>query len=210
MRLSKQTKQEIVDAVIYHRFIPDAEALIKKRAAFADRVYKTLLSPKQRDTLTALPEGWVPYAERLIISFPDDHTDLYFNGRIWSGYFRKNENPYLLGGFPVNEVDPVSRRVPYRWKNSAAASFHSGHPLTKARVKLNKEQDELQKQINDAATNAKALIMSATTRKALLKRWPEIEAFVPDETPKETNTLPAIPMKTLNEQLGLPPKTAVH
>ena len=65
------------------------------------------------------------------------------------------------------------------------------------------QRDECRASIIALESNIYAVLKSVTTIKQLLKVWPDAKDLLPDPKSKES-TLPAIPIKELNKQLGLP------
>lgn len=70
--------------------------------------------------------------------------------------------------------------------------------------KLKSRRQELESKRGIAIQQARAVICSVSTSKALIAAWPEIAEFVPkDSDPPHITTALAIPMAQLNEALGL-------
>lgn len=65
------------------------------------------------------------------------------------------------------------------------------------------QREECRDSIETLRTNIYAVLKSVTTIKQLLKIWPDAKDLLPTPESKES-TLPAIPIKELNKQLGLP------
>jgi|LGVF01.2.fsa_nt_gb hypothetical protein len=173
MRLTKNTKQQILANVLSKTFKRRADRLEKDGQALGDAVYKDLFDD-HKTLMEAMPEGFLYQESGIKVKF----------------------------GAGVQYVNFSTRqRLPH--KASLYGAFHAyncDHVLSKTSERLVNRQDKLSADRNELKHKVRAILNSATTDKRLLEVWPEVEPFLPKK--EETKNLPAIPVADLNSMIA--------
>jgi hypothetical protein len=92
-----------------------------------------------------------------------------------------------------------------------AASYAPDHPLSQRRDVLEKLRSALRADKDRASSQIKGVLSSCSTLRQFVEIWPEAASFVKDfeQAGPAAVTALALPIKSLNEQLGLPPEEHV-
>lgn len=75
MKLTKQLKEKIAEAILDHRFKADQQKLKAERGALAVAIYNEKYSKADRDLMATLPEGWLPVYEVFRARFGTTHDE---------------------------------------------------------------------------------------------------------------------------------------
>jgi len=125
------------------------------------------------------------------------YMTIKYGNEVHSLYFapgERNERNYL--------------EYPQRIVHSYKVVNLAEHPAwEKVFGKLQRRLEDAEKQQNDLRTDINASLNSVTTVKKLLDVWPEAAELIPEKVSAATN-LPAIPVISLNQAIGLPSKVA--
>lgn len=178
-RLSGYVRDQIVNALLNHAFSAREADLKNTEAELAKLVYDDVYPPALRRTMAALPAGFLPEQNCLSLEFDGEYTRLS-----WGDESQNRRVSHDHSGYRA-----VAKQYPP--KDSLSRCFFD----------LQAKQALLAKDMKAAKAKAYGVLKSCSTVGALLKRWPEVEPFVPgDHTPN----LPAVPVKQLNKTFGLP------
>lgn len=194
-KLTTSMREQIVKAVMVHRFGEIAKALVAERAAFALRVYEDVYSEADRRKMKALPEGWLPTEDDLNIQFGDgrNYTQLTFSGSVWGEVATVLPEPLEKVWLPIINTH----------RNGCAKAYEPAHSFVAEYIAIKDKTEALAVEIRSARRQAESATNTASTIGRLVEAWPEIEPFtkrfVP--TPKQ---LPAIPTVELNALFKLP------
>lgn len=182
VRLTNFIREQILDAVLKHAFAEREKALEAEKHALGDAVYNDTYPEPLRKQMAALPEGFLPTDSDLRVQFEGHRfTHVYFGER---------------------------RRVAKCHDYSAARVYDEKHPLTLRYEAWKKAQDELGAEKSKAKSSAEAVLGSVTTVNKLIQVWPEVEQFARPFAKESPSRAIALPIKELNQSLGLPPKSA--
>lgn len=197
-RLTSHIRDQIAKSVLTHRFSDEINALIAERSAFAEDVYNDVYRKADREKMAALPAGWLPEADSLTAQFGEgvmSYAAIPFNGDIYNGFrtYRKGSKP----------VESVRRRSFNKHCRGCWKVYPADHRLSLRYEKIESAERDLARRIRETEQQVVAALASTSSVSVLLKAWPEIEPFAKHfiTTPVK---LPAIPVETLNETLGLP------
>lgn len=195
-RLTNSMREQIVTALLKHRFATEITALIKERATFAEAVYNDIFKKSDREKMQSLPEGWLCSENHISVRFGEGHwgyQNLSFNGSYSSKLNR------------IAEVEPASiyRLLPQKHSRGCAAVYAEDSKICIKYNEISNKIDALIDEVNEAEIQVKAGLSKATTIAGLIKSWPEIEPFTKSFSKTKSN-LPAIPTSTLNSILDLP------
>lgn len=185
------------------------KAGINKRRAEWREAFQALLEAARVEHCGGpekLAEAEAIYAEHLALvkRVPD--------GFLWSASNPVNSDSYAnvsFGGMAcrANYLDENGdSQLRIRPRNRL--HLPADHPLTAEFERLH----ALTKTIDDNAEtieeNVRGALSKFTTIKRLLEAWPEAAELLPEQQAKKANTLPAVPVDTLNALIGLPTESA--
>ena len=205
VRLTNDLREKIQKKLLSHKFIKPLDRLADKKARFALKVYNDIYSKKERDLMQTVPADWLETSTSICVSFVSDYMHLSFNG----DYSRYNcHREIQVRGTRreyIRMIDPVR-------SHGARKVYDNDHKLTHEHTDLQREEEDLHKEVHEAMAASNAALWSVNTLKQLLEVWPEVEEFVPEyalrQDPKGKVNLPALPIDDLNASFGLKKKTA--
>lgn len=197
-RLTSHIRDQIAKSVLTHRFSDEINALIAERSAFAEDVYNDVYRKADREKMAALPAGWLPEVDSLTAQFGEgvySYATIPLNGEIYGSL-----RAYRNGPKPV---ESVRRRSFNKHSRGCCKVYPADHRLSSRYDKIESAEKDLAKRIRETEQQVVAALASTSSVSVLLKAWPEIEPFAKHfiATPAK---LPAIPVESLNETLGLP------
>lgn len=188
-RLTKASRDKIIEALIDQRFAEEHARLVAERAALAADIYESWakLQPIHPDKL---PKGWLPTRSRVTVQIAGETVQLNFSGVLTGWAHGSNE-----------------RRFPSERAGGILATFGAESPF-KARW----DKHDIAVQTYNAARDiAHAATKSAVNRfntlEALIEAWPECKPFVTIPDTKPPKLLPVVQVEELNAILGLKPAT---
>jgi len=173
MRLNKELRKQIENALIEKQFGPKRKKLTRRFENFADEIYRHAHPPKTRELMDSLPEGFLATTDRVPTHF--------------TGLMRvhlRMTTARRFAAIDAHRAQEYAKDTP-QWRKFNA--------LTQARRALGDTEDETRREI-------RAVLHSVTTVKKLLEVWPEASPYVPTETAPQ---LPAVSTEALNKALGL-------
>ncbi len=183
IKLNKTMREEIAKDLT-RKLEEKKNAINAEGSHLAKMLYEEMLTPKERDLLNSLPEGWVPTFDAFYVKCP---TNGRFNRIALKLDFRE-PHPWTFNTRP-NLVDLES--CP-KFK----AAFLEWHE----RYSAARETEQ------DARRKALTVLNSVTTVNRLLEVWPECRASV-ERCVSESRTVGkaiAVPVGELNSLLELP------
>lgn len=197
-KLTNNSREALINAVLRHRFETEVKELIAAKRDFAETVYNDVYTKAAREKMAALPDGWLPTSQSISIQFGDGsrYESMNFGGGVYGILSRISSSAK-----PTD--DRVFKTVISRHAHGCAKVYAPDHKLSVRYSALKDREGDLKARVNAAESQAKAAINSVTTVGALVKSWPEIEPF----TRKLTGVvarLPAIPISELNKTFKLP------
>lgn len=108
VRLTNYIRTEISNALLKHKFQEPVEKLLKKKAAFALKVYNDVFSEKDRKLMDNLPEGWMRQDKDIAVQF-GAVSPLYARLR-----FKGDDGiNYETLKFAVDKPEDIYRKFPY-------------------------------------------------------------------------------------------------
>lgn len=195
-RLTNSIRDQIIKAVLKHRFSDEITTIIKERSVLADAVYNDIFKKSDRDIMQSLPEGWL-------------HNDGYLSVKIGEGgwgYINLNFNGSFsthLNSIAGVSLETIYKRVPNKQSRGCAAVYAETSKIGTQYRDICNKIETLEQTIKDAENQLSAALSKATSIANLIKSWPEIEPFTKAFAPVKSN-LPAIPTAQLNSILDLP------
>jgi hypothetical protein len=185
MRLTKEMRNEMINAVLEHRFGSAKQALLDREHDLAESVLFEALGRERYDLLTSVPKGWLGTLGYLnfVLESGENHTLHFAETKplpyyIWHG--SSDDGDYLVV------------------KGNMAARVQ----------KLMDDYDAHEDARRKARDQVRAAVYSYTTVERLLEEWPEIAPFVPRYAKAPQHLVPAPMISTLNMVLGLPVEEA--
>lgn len=182
MRLNKRHKDEIVNAVLDHRFKADREAH-KKNKPTMDEVWAGFFSKSQRETLLSLPKAWFKWEDSM---------------RIMIG----KESVY----FESSKTFPITENI-----NGWNIHLKTTHPTYDKAAEWMRQSRKLCDLEASARAEAQAVVNACSSLKALREAWPEITSILDGlygSGVENKKMALSIDMKKLNKSLDLPPEGA--
>lgn len=181
MRLTNAIREDIVKALIAHKFAKEWELMAEESTAFMLKVFRSVLTKEElawHDSATGAFASSVGVVR--VIS--------YFGGQM------------CTRNFPKGAVRLCPEGVQSRMR------FAADHPFTIELASLNEKEERYRVAQRKAKREAEAVLGSVQNLKQLLEVWPEIEPFCPKPEPKKTTAI-AIRREELNSTFGLPVET---
>lgn len=184
VRLTKEMRLKILSRLVEHAFGKLAKELQADDDAFGLAVYVDVYDPLVRRRMRALPEGFIAKKCAIRVAFGGQQNQVS-----WRGFL------------------PIAAKHVY----DRAKSYLSDDPLSQRHDALERRRNLLRAERDGVWSQIKGVLESCTTLKQLVEIWPEAESFVRDfaEQGPAAVTALALPIKSLNELLGLPPSNVV-
>lgn len=201
-RLTNSIRDSLLKKLLERAFKARCDEFLKRAAAFAVAVHADVFG-KDLEKMNALPKGWLPQDDGIMVRFGGDNTRLSFKGSLGSGgipdAFRRCGS---TGG------DSVYLRLTDSTKGTTAKVYNAREPLAAEYEGLINERKDLCDEIERAARTAKAAMESCSTIEKLIKVWPEVEEFAKEflVDGERKALLPDVPRAQLNNLLNLPPE----
>lgn len=192
-KLTTTIRTKIVNRILSHRFGGEIAALIADRAAFAQRCYEDVYDASARRKMDALPRGWLPTDDDITLSFAGSVDRVQFSGAIYGE----------LNGLAPERTDALRLPVASTHLHNVAQVYEAGEQRAIEHALLVTRRQNLTQAVVDARRQVEAVVNTATTTGKLREIWPESAAFLEDFEDVKLS-LPAVPVKTLNEMLDLP------
>lgn len=191
-KITKAIREKIAKDLTKNRFQKPVLELFEQRSVLALAVYKDFYSTKDRATMEALPDGWLPTDTTISVRFGSSYTSLPFDGHITGPLYAAS------GGVP-----DVRRLIRSRDLHICAKGYDALSPMTLEYDRLAGVAKDLTRQIGEAEKSALAAVGQFTTLEKLVAEWPEVEPFARPYM-VDRPLLPAIRTSELNAILGLP------
>lgn len=203
-RLNTEIREDIMRALLRHKFSEEYVELVCRRAALAkrmhDRAFNNILGQ-----MNQLPEGWLPTSKSITIKFGESYTSLNFNGEWPTRYFTQIH----WACQPVGWNNPhVFRRVREMDKDRCTMVLDATDKDSEEYGELENWTNSLQDRVGYGRKQIWAALCKANTVRQLLEAWPEVEPFVKNlapVTPKKSS-VPQLATTELNSLVGLPVK----
>lgn len=201
-RLTTHIRDALLKKLLERAFKTRCEDFLKWAAAFAVKVHADVFGDDLAK-MKALPKGWLPTDDDIMVRFGGDQTRLSFRGSLGTGgipdIFRRCGAP---GGDNVYLVLTTDK------KNTTAKVYNARDDLAAEYEAFINERKDLVEEIERAARTAKAAMDSCTTIQKLIAVWPEVEEFAKEflVDGERKALLPDIPRSQLNAILNLPPE----
>lgn len=193
IRLNNSIRDKIIHTALSHRFKKEAEAIRDDWAAFALKVYNRQYDQKTRNSMEALPEGWLPESGSVRASFGGKRGYFSFCGSFSVG----REAANLL-----TSKEKIFKRFLARDRDIICKSYAADDKISDEFTDLHRRTEDLETRIKEAKAVLTSALNSVWTVGAVVKNWPHLQPFVP--VAKGKSTLPAVTEKKLNELLDLP------
>ena len=184
VRLTLDMRQKILNRLLEHAFGVRLKELREDDESFGLAVYEDVYDVLTRRRMKAFPEGFFKLQCHIQVSFGGQQYRV-----CWKG---------LRPTAAAHEYD-------------RAKSYVAGDPLSQRRDELEKRRSRLREEQDRSRSQIKSVLASCSTIRQLVEIWPEASSFVEDfvaSGPAAVTAL-ALPIKSLNEQLGLPPVQVV-
>lgn len=114
---------------------------------------------------------------------------LNIEGKRFNAYF--NGTRYGIGAPSFEKIAPRQ------------FTLKVGHPLAKEFDKLEKIQEQIDRDEQEIRASVQPVLDKVRTEKSLLKLWPEAKVLLPKKIGEPKTTALAIPLEGINKKLGL-------
>ena len=193
MKLTKDMKRTLVDALIERKFAKQDAVLKAEEHEIAEALYELLYPAADRQRMYELPDGWLNCASRINAVFVaiDGEKDYH--------RFRFADAKRVLAGdqYPTVRLE-AGCGVPQLRKEQLFGRIIQYVARREAHYKA---RQQLRDKVSDQ-------IYGIGTRARLLEMWPAakavIERVIPERAPPATPNLPALIPSELNVELELP------
>lgn len=203
MRLTKEIRSRIVHEAMKLKFGDRENELEEKKAKAADVAYDVLMGEGRRKHVDALPASFFLKSSYVTVALDGKKLRLSF----------KTKNDGKLSDF--------SRSLPYECRHGdVAESLSMNSRLVRGRTarladmidEIVEEADAIYKAREILRVDLQGMIAAFTTRKSLIKAWPEVEPLLdrilpvvgPGAASSENQKSLAVRAEKLTEALGLP------
>lgn len=179
MRLNKSLRDDIVTALLNHKFSVRRNKNDSDFLTLAADIHKSLYTLSEHKLLASMPEGFLLNAYRV-------------HGQMCGQWQQFNLRANYDDAAPEFRVSYKERTFNFIGTDKLAVRFE----------KLSAEKALIEEETVKARAAAYAAVNSAATIAALLKTWPEIEPFIPAK--QRLSLLPVVQTDKLNEIFALP------
>ncbi|WVR18318.1 nucleotide modification associated domain 5 [Bordetella phage PY223] len=186
MRLTKEMRENIIEAAMRKAFKARDDAHDKATTALADALYNYTHGEAEK-IAKKLPQGWIDARNNIGIKAA---------GFGWRNNDLKN---YSL---------KLSKARPFPAYGNRDIPVGGAHPLNEQAQDVAEEFQTIKRDKDALRAKLSALVWSVTTVPRLLEAWPECEQFLPQSTPKQTALVPVQLVPELNAALGIKAKAA--
>lgn len=201
-RLTNNIRESLLKKLLERAFKPRCEDFLKRAAAFAVKVHADVFGDDLAKMM-ALPKGWLPTDDDIMVRFGGDNTRLSFRGSLGSGgipdIFRRcgapgGDNVYLLF---TSATHSTTAKV-YNARDALSIEYEA----------LINERNDLVEEISKASRTANAAMNSCSSIQKLISVWPEVGDFAKEflVDGERKALLPDVPRAQLNAILNLPPE----
>lgn len=188
MRLTNAQRQRIINR-IFDGNSPVEKALETARQAYRKaclNVYFHVFDAATRRKMKRLPKGWLP-----------QFRDVQYQGELIqvAGVTYKLDLP-KAGNYPV----------PHSFFNGGYfGNFSAGDEIGEAVADADRNRRKSENAVDDAKRDARSILDSCTTDRALIQAWPEIEDIVRVVCADPKSNVPAkIDTAKINKMIGVP------
>lgn len=201
-RLTTPIRDALLEKLLERAFKTRCEDFLKRAATFAVKVHADVFGDDLAK-MKALPKGWLPTDDDIMVRFGGDQTRLSFRGSLGScgipDIFRQCG---ALGGDNVYLVFTSATQ------NSTAKVYNARDALATEYEAFINERKDLVEEIGRAARTVRAALNSVRTIQKLIDIWPEVEEFAKEflVDGERKALLPDVPRAQLNAILNLPPE----
>lgn len=214
VRLTNDDRKAITRAAMQHAFSDKVGELLGRLPDLCERLYDSLMTDEQREHVDALPDNFFSQLEFVDIYLDSSWERVYNNPYSRShsvfDYCTKHDEAYHAA---KKAFKGKKMKMPTVFNSRAAVEISSSKAkgIHKEVAQWFKDKENLEEKINLTKSNSLQLLAGLRSYKQLKESWPEVVPFCGflDEREKgnagtPTANLPAIPMKTLNDNLELP------
>lgn len=193
-------REKIIDNLMVHSFLTRCQEKMTEQASLAAAVYDDFYSKAERETITGLPNGWLPSYEYVCCRVDNEDLSLNFNGWIANGPAWG-----VLNDAGVKRPSEKSERPFAHCDGGRFVKVHEGNKgLGKRLLTFVRECRTLDEELRDARRKADATLSKFRTVEKLIEAWPEIEPMTVGVCAPSPVSLPALATDTLNNMFGLP------
>ncbi len=200
MKLSKLTKEAILNAALKKAGIPEKKAAIRARyAAWAEAVRLLYVTPKELELIEKARQA----SESVLSVLKYQSFRVQTNNAIESANIGgQRRTVYFCGALDHQERNRDQKYVVA--PESYSVTLAADHELTQQLYAIDHDNKSLHREIEQLTASLWAVLSSVNTDKRLIEVWPEAVAFIPAAEKANTPQLPALPIAELNKLIGLP------
>lgn len=183
-KLTQQARIDTTRAFLKKVFEKDIEALDKRRAQIADAIYRTFVTQEQERIMRTLPKEFFNY------------TDTCPHGIFVERKTKSDERPRVLSTSELgHQAIDQAMGDEHRYRHASmsrecpiprAVDYGHREHVVDPKVfglldQFDKDHKALAEKISQARSKALSVMHSVGTIDNLVKVWPEIEPFIPEE-----------------------------
>lgn len=190
VKLTAGIRNQILRAVLKHRFREELDKLVEDAAYLAALVYADVYPKRDREMMAALPSGWLPTVNAIKVQFGDSNLRSNFVSLNFNG------SSQIIGDLcaVVGLIEQTPMLVPSKDVRRCAKVYPLDHKFHANWDSLEARKTTLLEQVKE---------VSHATLGALTTNWPEIEPFATRFLERGA-PVPALPTTQLNDMLKLP------
>lgn len=199
-RLVNSTREKIVFNLLQNRFSKDILELANTWSVFAENVHAAGYTKALRVALMSADTGHYQDANHIRANIAGKGVVLYFNG--WKN-IPDTTKRYADAPAPVSNRLKFQHAVDRYENQNEIFKCDATHQLSSDFDVIANMQTTLGTLISTTAKEINAVLDSYHTIEKLVDAWPEVKAFIPAEVAPVPVNLPAVPIASLTEMLGL-------
>lgn len=210
-RLTNAARRQIRDHLLEQKFTEREGELSLLEAEIADLAYEVYITPTEMKYIKKLPRGMFDTSSSISVAVDGQQHDFDFCKRA------TKKDPHRKQGEERLTGDDLSgwRNIPDRLSLNTRTASGKKKELADAVTRWVRESEAIKNEKAEVRNNIDAVLDSSTTRRNLIKAWPEIEPTLDriwtenDESVAPTKAL-AVSMTALNQSLDLPEPEAAE
>ena len=194
IKLTSLHRENACAAMISQRFKAEVENEWPRWADLANRAYDRVFDAPMQRKMKALPEGWLPEDDDIMVRLGATMMRLEFSGALTNCH-----RIYVKG---LTWPEKILRRFPASKQATCLLAVEATDELAIAYDTLLAAHRDLNERLTQATAKVSATLGSFTTSRALAEAWPEAMQFLPN-APHPRQAV-AIQRADLNALLQLP------
>lgn len=185
-RLTKQMKQDIVDAVADDVYIKRDKEFLKLENILANQIMDDAIGPRYLKKMAELPVCYFQSYATIDVEVKTgkgSETEEVSIPRLSKSNWKGRPRHRMETGHGNNKLQLGKSRVQPKFMSLGGIVLSKGHPLAKALRKYAKDREQFGEEVMAAVVKVNALLESVNTDKKLFEIWPEAKKYMPKPEP---------------------------